>query len=388
MANRRGRRQFGWVRKLPSGRFQASYLAADGGRRYAPETFKTRGDAAAWLTLRESEMLRGEWIDPELGRITLATFGSRWIEEHKLSERTRELYEMLLRLHISPFLGGRQLARISPDTVRTWRNQLLNDGRSADAAAKSYRLLRAIMNTALDDGRIRRNPCRIKGADKAHTPERPVATIAQVYTLAELIGDRFRVFILAAAFTGLRWGELLALRRMDVNLDAGTIGVTRSVAELSRGRLVVGPPKSAAGVRTVTIPGVLVDELRRHLAEFVGTEPWALVFTGSRGASPRRSSWRQTVQWSARIKEAGLPEGFHFHDLRHTGNHLASQGGASTRELMHRMGHASMRAALIYQHATDERARQIADRLSEVVEREKPRDDDSDGEAGAVDTGG
>lgn len=137
----------------------------------------------------------------------------------------------------------------------------------------------------------------------------------------------------------------------------------------------------------MTIPGVLVDELRRHLAEFVGTEPWALVFTGSRGASPRRSSWRQTVQWSTRIQAAGLPEGFHFHDLRHTGNHLASQGGASTRELMHRMGHASMRAALIYQHATDERARQIADRLSEVVEREKPRNDDSEGEAGAVDAG-
>jgi integrase len=133
---------------------------------------------------------------------------------------------------------------------------------------------------------------------------------------------------------------------------------------------VVGPPKSAAGVRTVPIPTVLVNELRVHLAKYTPDEPTALVFTGSRGGTPKRGSWRSTVKWTTRVKEAGLPSGFHFHDLRHTGNHLASKSGASTRELMHRMGHGSMRAALIYQHATDARAREIATWLNEVVARE------------------
>jgi integrase len=301
--------------------------------------------------------------------------------------RTRELYKALLRLHLKPFIGKKELDRIGPETVRTWRSDLLAKGRSADTTAQSYRLLRAIMATAVDDQRVKRNPCRIKGADTAARAERPVATVKQVYALAEAIGPRFRAFILAAAFTGLRWGELIALRRVDLDLVDRTVSVHRSIAELSGGRLVVGPPKSAAGVRTVPIPAVLVVELRAHLAKYIADEPTALVFTGTRGGTPKRGSWRSTVKWTTRVKEAGLPAGFHCHDLRHTGNHLASKSGASTRELMYRMGHGSMRAALIYQHATDARAREIADRLNDVVAREN-QPDDEDGTAGVLVTTG
>jgi len=197
--------------------------------------------------------------------------------------------------------------------------------------------------------------------------------VRQVYALAEVIGRRFRAFILTAALTGLRWGELIALRRMDIDLDAGTIEVRRAFAELGGGRLIIVPPKSEAGERTVTVPAVLVSELRTHLDEFVDAESESLVFTGERGGIPKRGSWRSTVKWTTRVVEAGLPKGFHFHDLRHTGNHLASKSGASTRELMHRMGHSTMRAALVYQHATDERAREIAARLNDVVLRERSR---------------
>jgi integrase len=134
---------------------------------------------------------------------------------------------------------------------------------------------------------------------------------------------------------------------------------------------VPGPPKSRAGVRTVTVPGVLVDELQAHMAGFVGPAEDALIFTGPKGATPRRGNWRVSVDWACQVKAAGLPAGFHFHDLRHTGNDLAAQSGASTRELMHRMGHATMAAALMYQHAIDQRARDIAARLNQVVESRK-----------------
>lgn len=309
-------------------------------------------------------------MDPDLGRITVAEFGDRWIREHRLRERTRETYAGVFRRHIAPTLGRRELRRVTPDVVRAWRNELLKTGRSVDTTAKAYRLLRAILNTAVDDGRIRRNPCRLKGADVAPRAERPIATVKQVYKLAELIGERFRVFILAAGMTGLRWGELIALRRSDIDLDRGVIVVRRTFVEMSGGRLVEGLPKSAAGVRVVTVPGILIDELREHLLKFVGVESDALVFTGERGGTPKRGSWRSTVGWTAPVVSAGLPKGFHFHDLRHTGNHLAALSGASTRELMQRMGHSSMRAALIYQHATDQRAREIAERLSDVVSAE------------------
>ncbi|TCN28556.1 site-specific recombinase XerD [Kribbella orskensis] len=383
------RRQFGSVRQLKSGRWQARYYGPDGIRREAPETFPRERHAKVWLTLREAEIVRGEWMDPDRGRELFGSYAARWIEQQKLGPRTREEYERIFRLQVEPFLGRRELGQVKPDTIRTWRSTLLTSGRSEDATAKAYRLVRSVMYTAVDDDLIRRNPCRIKGADKARRSERSVATVKQVYALADLLGERWRVFVLTAAFTGIRWGELISLRRTDVDLVTRVIRVPRAFAELSGGRLVVVPPKSEASERGVTIPEVLVGELAAHLNKYVGPDDEALVFVGERGGTPKRGSWRSTVKWTKRVAEAGLPAGFTFHDLRHTGSHLASMSGASTRELMQRMGHSTMRAALIYQHATDERAREIADRLNEVVEREtKARDggtpDDDDGTAGVL----
>lgn len=272
-------------------------------------------------------MLRGDWIDPLLGKITLQKYGERWIAERKLSVRTREL---------------------STELVRWWRAALLSDGRSEIRVAKAYKLLRAIMYTAVDDGRAKRNPCRIKGADQEHSPQRPIATVLEVFALADLMPDRLRAFALAAAFTGLRWGELIALRRRDADLDAPAVRVPRKLAQLTSGEIVEGPTKSAAGVRTVALPDLIIPDLRPHFREHVKGDQDALVFVGEKGAVLKRGNWRRSVRWAESVKKAGLPDGFRFHDLRHTGNHLAAAAGASTRELMHRMGHGSTRAALIY----------------------------------------
>jgi integrase len=121
----------------------------------------------------------------------------------------------------------------------------------------------------------------------------------------------------------------------------------------------------------VTLPQVLIEELRGHLATYVGPADLDLIFVGPKGATSNRGNWRVSVRRVAQVVAAGLPAGFHFHDLRHTCNHLAAERGASTRELMHRMGHSTMAAALLYQHAIDQRAREIATRLSEVVESRK-----------------
>lgn len=107
------------------------------------------------------------------------------------------------------------------------------------------------MGTATDDGRIKRNPCRIKGAGQHRTPERPFASVVQVFALAAAVPDRYRVLILAAAFTGLRWGELIALRRCDVELFSRVLRVRRSVGQTQVGEIVVGPTKSEAGTRAV-----------------------------------------------------------------------------------------------------------------------------------------
>lgn len=369
---RRRRREFGAIRKRASGRYQASYLDPRGMRRVAPNTFATKVDAQVWLSVKESELHRGVWQDPALGKIPLSEYGDRWIEEHRLADRTRDLYRGLFRLHIKPYLGDKELEAIKPETVRWWSATLRDDGRSAQTAAKAYRLLRAILNGALDDGRIAKSPCRLKGADKERPAERPVATVAEVFALADKVTPTYRVFVLTAALASLRWGELLGLRRRDIDLDGGLIHVRQAVTERG-GQVTVALPKNER-TRIVAIPTVLVDEMHTHLDEQVGAAMDAPVFTSERGGTPRRGNWRAVSRWPQAVQAAGLPEGFHFHDLRHTGNHLAAQTGASTRELMQRMGHSTVRAAMIYQHATEARSRQLADRLDALIRDQQKKD--------------
>lgn len=369
----KGRRRFGNVRRLPSCRYQARYVGPDGLERKAPNTFDTERAATKWLTVVESEIIKGDWTAPEAGEIQLGAYGGKWIAERKLQPRTRENYEDLFRLHIRPHLGSLALGAIRPLTIRSWRRHLLDNGTTEPQAVKAYSLLRAILSTAVkEDELIRQNPCRIPGYDRYHTPERPVSTVAQVLALAGQMPARFSALVIVAAFSGLRWGELAALRRSDVDLAAGTVRVPRKLAAL-RNRMEFGPPKSEASNRTVTLPGAARTVLAEHLAAYVGEGPDALVFTGDKGAMLRSGNFRRAVGWAAALRAAGMPEGFHFHDLRHTGNNLAAATGASTRDLMHRMGHASMRAALIYQHANSERDREIADGMDRRIAKQAKR---------------
>lgn len=145
----RRRRRFGTIRRRSSGSYQVRYWGPDDVRHSAPMTFARRSDAERWLTLMEGRMIRGEWSPPSAPRITLAEYAQAWIAQRSLEPRTRELYESQLRNHIEPYLGRKTLDTITPQTIRNWRQQLLEAGRSATVAAKSYRLLRAVLNTAV-----------------------------------------------------------------------------------------------------------------------------------------------------------------------------------------------------------------------------------------------
>jgi integrase len=203
-------------------------------------------------------------------------------------------------------------------------------------AAKAYWRLRAIMNTAVqEDGLIPRNPCRIRGADR----ERPVLTARQVFQLADAMRyKRLRALILVAAFAALRWGEAMSLRRCDIAPDGSWVRVVVAHTEVVGRGIVVGLPKSRAGVRTVAVPPAIRPEIVKHLTVYVDARPEALVFTGPKGAALRRGNFNTLTRWVVTVRALGVP-GLHFHDLRHTGNHLAAQTGASTKELMARMGH-------------------------------------------------
>ncbi|WP_327088461.1 tyrosine-type recombinase/integrase [Nonomuraea sp. NBC_01738] len=148
---------------------------------------------------------------------------------------------------------------------------------------------------------------------------------------------------------------------------------TRSAAlELEGGEMRLGPPKSRAGRRMISIPSAIVPALADHLKHFVDEDEDSFLFLGKRGAFLRGGNFRREAKWAEALKEMGLT-GLHFHDLRHTGNTLAAQSGASLADLKARMGHDSDRAALIYQHATRDADQKIADALSARVKAERKK---------------
>lgn len=205
--------------------------------------------------------------------------------------------------------------------------------------AKSYRLLQAIMNTPVEDELIRRDLCRIKGAGVERSAERPVATVEQVYAIADVIEPRYRALVLLARFGSLRWGELTALRRSDLDLDALTVNVDKAIVE-DDGKFTLGPPKSDAGKRVVSIPQ------GRPLGGATSSA------TGTRRSTRRRCRGCTCT-------------------TRHTGNTLSAQTGATLRELMAHAGHSSSRAAIGYLHKVKERDRVIAQGLDELVRKSR-----------------
>lgn len=374
------RRQLGGVDRLPSSRWRVRMFDPGTGRRVSLGTFKTKAEAERAFASATADQQKGTWVAPEKGRVTLDDYAWQWLDTRltprgeRLRPRTRELYEGFLRLHILPTLGQVPLARLTTVGIRSWHAGLLADGPGASSVAKCYRLLRTILNTAVEDGLIVANPHTIKGAGVEPAEERPLPTLAQVSGLAAEVQPQFRAFVLLAAFGGLRRGELLGLTRPDIDLLHRTATVRVQRQETKGGHHLVGPPKTAAGLRTLVLPASLIPEIEAHLDEWVGPEPDAPIFAGTHGGPVRVVTWQR--EWTRARKALGL-EGVRLHDLRHVAGTMAAATGASTKELMHRFGHASPRAALRYQHATAERDEAIADGIDRILEASQ-RDGEAD----------
>jgi len=361
----RRRATFGSVRRLPSGRWQARYTGPDLARHSAPLTFDTRTDADAWLAVRRSEVVRDTWRPPTT-RVddapTLAAYAEQWLTERDLKASTRELYTRLLRVRILPTFGRARLRDITPTEVRRWYSGL--GAATPTARAHAYGLLRAILATAVTDELIAANPCHIRGAgtvDRVRKIE--PASLADLERLVAAMPDRYRVLTLLAAWCGLRFGELTELRRRDLDVTAGVLHVRRGVARVS-GAVIVGTPKSAAGVRDVAIPPHLLPAVERHLAEHAAPGRDGLLFPAANGGHLARSTLYR--EYGPAREVAGRPD-LRWHDLRHTGAVLAASTGATLAELMSRLGHSTVRAALRYQHAAEGRDHAIARALSALA---------------------
>ncbi|NIH78012.1 tyrosine-type recombinase/integrase [Amycolatopsis viridis] len=363
MASSKGRRRFGKVRKLPSGRWQASFIAPNGKRQYAPNTFRTKTDADRWLVGVEADISRGAWLDDKLGRETFGNCADAYLRDNPdVGDRWEETCRRNMRLHMTE-LFDLPLIAITPPVVRSWYGKALAGTGGKTSIAQSYRFLRAVMNQAKRDGAIQVNPCQIPGAGSDKAKERGIATPGQVAELVDAITPRYRAAVLLAAWCGLRRGEVCGLRTEDVDLVGGVITVRKNRVELLESpKKYDKDPKTDAGRREIAFPPHLKPYLVEHMTKWAGTERF---FVG-RDGQPMRGNAVYQAFVRAR-KRVGVDVS--FHDLRHTGQTLAASTGATLADLKKRLGHSSAAAALRYLHAVEGRDKELAGELSKLAER-------------------
>ena len=374
MSKSEGRRSFGYVRKLPSKRWHASYTGPDLARHNAPDTFEAKIDAEGWLAEERRAIAQGDWIAPKARRAaaaamvlpTVAGYSADWLESRTLKPRTQDHYRRLLDRQILPKLGGMRLVDISPAVVRAWHTGLGTG--TPTLKAHAYGLLRTIMASAVTEQLIDRNPCVLRGAGNSKTQHkaRP-ASVAELEAIAAAMPDRLRLAALVAGWCGLRFGELAELRRSDVDVKAGVLHVRRAVTRISGRPPIVGKPKSEAGVRDVAIPPHLLPAVRRHLeAGYAAFGRDGLLFPAPGDPTAHLAPASLYKVFYPARKAAGRPD-LRWHDLRHTGAVLAAGTGATLAELMGRLGHSTVGAAMRYQHAASERDAEIAAMLSRLA---------------------
>lgn len=384
MAGKARHRGFGHIRKLPSGRYQASYLGGDASRHNAPGTFETRSAAEVWLASEQQLVASGTWSSPAArvqaahaaarGVLTFAVYADRWIEERDIRPKTRSHYRTLFKAHLKPMFGDLPLTVISPDAVRSW-HALMGSSRPT-LRAHSYGLLRSILASAERDQLIVSNPCHIRGAGNSRRVHKiEPLTLDELAQLVLAMPERLRAMTLLATWCALRFGELAELRRSDIDIrdpKRAVVRVRRAVVHVD-GEFIVGRPKSEAGVRDVAIPPHLVPILKDHIAGiafgrdallFPGRDGGHLATSTLYGRAPTKTRAGHGF-YAARVA-AGRPD-LRWHDLRHTGAVLAAQTGATLAELMGRLGHSTPGAAMRYQHAAAGRDAEIAAALSKLA---------------------
>lgn len=351
------RESWGAVRKLPSGRYQASYVGLDDVRHTAPKTFDNLGDARTWLTLKRSEIARSEWRPvAKHAPITFGEYAREYVETRTVKGRplkpsTRSGYLDLIDGSLAVF-GDVRLDKITPEAVRRWHSELVKTGKRTQSA-RAYQVLRAVLAQAVKDRRLTENPAQIDGALKANTGRtvKP-PTDAELAIIVATIDPRLALMVEIAAWGGLRWSELTELRRGDVEIETGTDGTAYAVLAVVRaatrvdGSYIVGTPKSAAGVRTVALPPTLTAAVRERIA---GLTDDALLFPSLTDPTKHMHSGSFASYWRPARAAAGRPD-LAFHALRHYGLTEFARAGATVKELLTRAGHNDVATALRYQH--------------------------------------
>lgn len=378
MSGKAGHRSWGSIKKQPTKQpsYQASFIGPDGRRHYAPNTFATKMEAERWLVRERDYRDRctggnEKWKPPseraaehKAEVVTLADYGKKVIDARILKPRTRIEYEAKWSQLIEPHLGKLAVRDLTTTAVRSWFTGL--DSAKATRNGHAYALLNLICNTAVSDGLLERNPCQVVGAMNPKAKKKvKIATTVELHNIADKLGAdenyaRFKAMVLLAGWCGLRFGEVSELRRSDFDKDCTTVTVTRAVTHRG-GKCLIDTTKTS-DERALAIPPHIRDDIKDHLARYVGPEPNALLFKPARGGCHLNDRVFNKDVFKKAAKCVGR-EDLSAHDLRRFAGSKNAQVATLT-ENMARLGHKTVQAALRYQHSESGRDAIVAANLS------------------------
>jgi len=303
------------------------------------KSFKRYAEARRWDTEIQQSLDAATYVDPSAGTVTLEAFANDWLDHHNCAPSTTAKYRSLLDAQIIPALGALRLDQVTPNKINAF---LGSTGKSASTVRSIAALMSSLSRVAVEDEKIKRSfmPNRLS-LPRAKADERVFLDEDQVRALVHAAEDRDKALIHTAAWTGLRWGELVGLKRECLDLDRGTIEVREALVDVG-GNISLEPPKTPGSRRTVT----LVDENVALLKDHVETYPpgqFTLVFSTDRGRPIRDDNWRKRV-WKPLVKSVPtVPDSTRFHDLRHTHVALCIQAHMNLKTIQTRLGHSSIR---------------------------------------------
>lgn len=330
------------IKRLPNGRWEASYRDPAGRERV--KHHRTRSEADRWLTTVKNQLNRGDYVDPTLGRRPFAAWASDWLAgTAHVRPKTHAHYESVLRIHVLPSFADEPVNAIRPADVRRFIAERVAAGAAPGTVRSARKVLRLVLASARAEGAIRSNPC-----DGARVPASPKAemvylTAEQIELLAAAIDVRYRTLVRLAAYTGMRAGEICALRVGRVDLRARRITIAESVTDVPGHGLYFSEPKTYER-RSVTLPAFLVAELEQHLITRP-PESDAFVFASPEGGTLNHKNFYRR-HFKPAIATAGLPPQTRFHDLRHTCAALCIALGAHPKAIQERLGHSSITVTL------------------------------------------
>ncbi|MGW4780340.1 tyrosine-type recombinase/integrase [Streptomyces filamentosus] len=357
-------------------RYRARYVGPDGTEKSKSFPDRQKRLADQWLAQVEADMSRGQYIDPRASRITFQQYGEKWLRNHQADPNTGFSMESQLRLHAFPYIGSRPLGSFKPEHIRDWVADLTAAGVVGSYARVIYSNVRTVLNAAVDDGHLPKNPCSARSVKAPAVETKRVVpwTADRVFAVRAALPDRYQAMVDVGAGCGLRQGEILGLTADSIDFTTNTVHVVQQL-KLSRSKPVFAPPKGGK-LRDVPLPEPVADALRAHLAKFPPVDitlPWMtqrgqhvtkqLIFTAPLGNHVWRSMFN-TDQWKPALAAASvIPERekgqqsyasareHGMHALRHFYASVLLDAGENIKALAEYLGHSDPGLTLrVYAH--------------------------------------